>query len=1331
MATNIRLGFGGGGSGTAVGGGLVLGPTTNAFSGATTAAAETARDTYATANSSWLAEYDANPTWAITVTETTGNTTMFQARRNNAWADVTPVARGPRGPRGDQGLQGIQGVQGNEGPQGDPGIQGNEGPQGDPGIQGPRGDEGPEGPQGDTGPQGDEGPEGPQGDPGIQGPQGDEGPEGPTGPRGPQGVPGTQGPAGSSGNADVTGILNAPEADIHLPIEVIVGQTGHSPFAITLVANGAGTARQFGQLPETNPAVGTIAPANTHILELSYFEPGYGVPALNSRWELTVADSVAVQTLIVDGYELAMTQGGLTPNGNRHWLSAAGAYTPTAGDLDFSVRVVQTDGLDLGGVETFATIDKSHLGDFFGTNQDNPAAMARAFERLQGDQRFNREDTRGWLQPDSGTTLPTDTDIPEFALFALLTGGRPDLLIRDQQPAQSVMNRNRIEITPSTGTDNRTWNLSNTYTDNYDEAVGYLRISSSGAFSDIELDLRDNLPGLPGRGSSIWVDFNAPSTLPSGVRSNRAQFLYGFDLSSTIKTYNGVTYRRYKHEGMAATLAQWGTGAVQFDLYSGETGSNPINFKPATEGDSTSWFPVGPFRGAWESHSSYLVGDIVIHGSDNHAVPWMRIRSAVTASSTGTNTPPSADSDWIYIGDSEGTDIVGKLEHLPAGMRLDFRFLDGTGRASVLRSLPPTTGYEVGAVIVVQSSDSTPGILYYLAADFDSPILATDRGDIDITLDSTGNYDPSHNRGTTTLNYHRFVHQLLIQQNHGQSPTTYSMIVSLTQTDLLAASNPVPNNVFMHLDDNAFATLIGVGSAGGLNLQISNFGYQDGVTVQNYVYSGLTATQASAFQNRRIQAVLRNGSTQFSPVLAYRPATQHIGNNWRQLGGATGGMGAVGQGELTSNPVATNVVTRESLSPPLRAQLDPRFEITGTSSNLSYNLIGWLGSHLTSFDVSPDVPFLPATVTAIGGVNMPDVYQTASSADDYHRYIDYPDALTAPHGFELSGFRPLANTGDSLVVYMTVHPYSLPAVGSRTLLSFPQITGRSWDLRVDASGNLILHDGTPSVNVASALAANTVARVKVQIVRLADVAGGNQQYRGYLQVGSGSSVNYRNLLGVTSSGNVLDSSPTVVVGNSSSNPSTINSYRGWIADLILASGTGGTEAPAPGVTLNRTSPYGTLFSIGTTTTPDSVLAMTPLANLLDAPVSIPSSAPVSIALDDGWDPDDIEGFWLELQIEANYSVRGFVPRDVMPIRTAAQASLITDHQQTHIAENNGFFGFGRGESPTTGSTFTNSFYASLVGDSTFIRAFHLWSISQVRGTTLRVNGIWIVPRRRH
>ena len=96
-----------GGVGTGGGGGLTLGPPTNTFTAATQALAEAARDAYATANASWLAEYDAEPTytieinWPVAVTDT-----LYQSRRSSAWADVTGLIRGKPGAAGAMGAQG-------------------------------------------------------------------------------------------------------------------------------------------------------------------------------------------------------------------------------------------------------------------------------------------------------------------------------------------------------------------------------------------------------------------------------------------------------------------------------------------------------------------------------------------------------------------------------------------------------------------------------------------------------------------------------------------------------------------------------------------------------------------------------------------------------------------------------------------------------------------------------------------------------------------------------------------------------------------------------------------------------------------------------------------------------------------------------------------------------------------------------------------------------------------------------------------------------------------------------------------------------------------------
>lgn len=862
MATNIRLGFSGGSAGTAVGGGLVLGPATNAFSAATTAAAETARDTYATANATWLAQYDANATFVIVITETTGNTTTFQARRNNAWSDVTPVVRGPRGQRGAQGLQGRQGDQGD---QGDMGRPGREGPRG---LQGPQG--GP-GPAGDPGPQGDEGP------------QGDPGPRGDTGPRGPQGVPGTQGPPGQSGNADVSGILSAPSADPHQPIEVVVGQISHRPFTINLVA---GTNSLDFQQPPEGTATGTIAPANSHILGLSYYESDYGVPALNARWRVTVAESVTAQTLIIDGHELSLTRSGATPNGNRHWLSAANAFTPSAEDLDFSVRVVQSNGLDLGAVEGFRTIGHDEFDEFFGSNQANYLAVVRGIENLPPDEWFDRTHTRGALVPESGSSLPAPLSRPPNTLFALEQNGIPGLMIADDLPPTAVQNRNRIAVSPETSAHNRTWNLGDSASANYNNALGYLSIQGSqadalGAYAvtDIEIDIRDDLTGLPARGQSIWFDFIAPTSLPSSVRASRVEGLFGFDLDSPTRTYNGVTYRRYHFEGFAATPAQWGSGEIQIDLYTSETGNTAIEFQPSTTTGSGRWYPVGPYRGNWLASGAYLIGDVVRYGTGEAATLYMRVDTNVAGSTTVANHPPTVDADWIQIGDSSATDIVSKLEHLPETQRLNFHALQGTASSVVLQALPPTTDYQLGDVIIVQTSDSSTGILYYLAADYDVPIPAADRADIDITLDASSVYDPSHARGSTTLNYNQFVNEIIVHQNNSG---TYTFLLALDRGALLALADPAPGNIFLELD-NTLATALGVSAAGGISLQESNVGFRNDVTVQTYVKQDLTATQGATFASQRIQAALRNGTTRTSPRLTYRPASHHIGSSWRRV----------------------------------------------------------------------------------------------------------------------------------------------------------------------------------------------------------------------------------------------------------------------------------------------------------------------------------------------------------------------------------------------------------------------------------------------------------------
>lgn len=115
----------GGGAGISLGGAgaLRLGPATNAFSGSTRTAAETARNTYATANASWLAIYDADPTLIITLSWTSPSSeTAYQSRRSSAWYDVTAAIRGPTGATGAQGPAGSDGQPGADGMDGADGL---------------------------------------------------------------------------------------------------------------------------------------------------------------------------------------------------------------------------------------------------------------------------------------------------------------------------------------------------------------------------------------------------------------------------------------------------------------------------------------------------------------------------------------------------------------------------------------------------------------------------------------------------------------------------------------------------------------------------------------------------------------------------------------------------------------------------------------------------------------------------------------------------------------------------------------------------------------------------------------------------------------------------------------------------------------------------------------------------------------------------------------------------------------------------------------------------------------------------------------------------------
>src|SRR5437870_907163 len=73
-------------------GGYAVGPVQNAFEGANLAEAQTARDTYFTANPTKLAAYDGNPFYLIRLSY--GVTTNAEYRSGGVWLDYTPFLQG-------------------------------------------------------------------------------------------------------------------------------------------------------------------------------------------------------------------------------------------------------------------------------------------------------------------------------------------------------------------------------------------------------------------------------------------------------------------------------------------------------------------------------------------------------------------------------------------------------------------------------------------------------------------------------------------------------------------------------------------------------------------------------------------------------------------------------------------------------------------------------------------------------------------------------------------------------------------------------------------------------------------------------------------------------------------------------------------------------------------------------------------------------------------------------------------------------------------------------------------------------------------------------------
>ena len=233
-------------------------------------------------------------TFDLTVTNSSGNSVVF---------DLTYGAIGPQGPAGAAGPTGAQGP---AGPIGATGPQGARGLTGAPGAPGPAGANGigfsflnafdpyatyavnnvvtyngssyvatvPNGPNpsgptpdknpswslmasiGATGQTGAQGSVGPMGPLGLQGPIGPAGPTGATGPQGPRGATGAAGPAGTNGTSFV--FLSAYNPYSAYALDNVVTYNGSSYIAI--VPNGP---NPNGPAPDQNPNWSLMASAGT------------------------------------------------------------------------------------------------------------------------------------------------------------------------------------------------------------------------------------------------------------------------------------------------------------------------------------------------------------------------------------------------------------------------------------------------------------------------------------------------------------------------------------------------------------------------------------------------------------------------------------------------------------------------------------------------------------------------------------------------------------------------------------------------------------------------------------------------------------------------------------------------------------------------------------------------------------------------------------------------------------------------------------------------------------------------------------------------------------
>lgn len=230
-----------------------------------------------------------------------------------------------------------------------------------------------------------------------------------------------------------------------------------------------------------------------------------------------------------------------------------------------------------GNVWIDTSVSPPHERRWSGTAWEDildPQNVAAALNSLEGNDRLQGRHIAWPLNPDQAlTALPAvagyqandiiwavdsaggDTDPSLYYLHAATTRPRSD--------------RNRFQFTITGGT----YRVGGTAADNYQNALGEFQVDAGRGVIEVGLD------------AGLGIDW--PNTLyVEGVGTTRLQLIFREAVPYT--NYQG---RRYKNYFIQTPIEP--SGQTTLTLFTGASGANPYNFKPASEPVSPAWTAIG------------------------------------------------------------------------------------------------------------------------------------------------------------------------------------------------------------------------------------------------------------------------------------------------------------------------------------------------------------------------------------------------------------------------------------------------------------------------------------------------------------------------------------------------------------------------------------------------------------------------------------------------------------------------------------------------------------------------------------------------------------------